>query len=141
MIESPTPRSAPRQWIGNRRRRLFSPAAQRDRGASSAPLVPKTYDLWQSDVTATFWHGLWQVRARSTTRPQLLRSDTAFLWYRSQPPSHSTARSLFAEGILLFLSLFFFHSTFDHKRVYGRYRIIIIFFPNENARCVFYRTP
>jgi len=31
------------------------------RGPPPALLVPKTYDLCQSDVTATFWHGLWQL--------------------------------------------------------------------------------
>jgi len=38
------------------------------RGPPPALLVPKTYDLWQSDVTATFWHGLWQLCSNNNNK-------------------------------------------------------------------------
>lgn len=128
--------------VAGRRRRLarlvVSAPSGRRRTAAAALLVPKTYDLLQSDVTATFWHGLWQVPGRARTRyarpvssRRLAATTTTattttsftFLWYRPPPPPAQMSFHVFMlqrcrrpKGLVVFFSFrsFFF---INHKRV------------------------
>lgn len=63
-------------------------------------LVPKTYDLWQSDVTATFWHGLWQLGRNNNNNTRLSCHRTAFLWYRPPPPSPTPCHVLTSRPVV-----------------------------------------
>lgn len=63
-------------------------------------LVPKTYDLWQSDVTATFWHGLWQLGRNNNNNTRLSCHRTAFLWYRPPPPSPTSCHVLTSRPVV-----------------------------------------